>query len=269
MNFLSDILAYPFLMNAVLASLLSGVACGIIGTYIVTKRLVFLSGGITHSSFGGIGIAYYLGINPLWGALVFAVASAFGIEYIGRSGRVREDSAIGILWSLGMAIGIIFVFMTPGYAPNLMSFLFGNILLVTTENIVLITILDISLILIFALFYRQIIYTALDREYAATQGMPVRAISLGMMILVAVTIVMNIKIVGIVLLISLLTIPAVLVNQLTNSYSRIMILSSIVATLATLAGLYISYKINIPAGASSVAILALGFGLTKLYKALS
>ena len=135
MDFIHEIIQYKFLTNALFASLLSGIACGIIGTYVVCRRLVFLSGGITHSSFGGIGIAYYMGWNPILGALVFAVLSALGIETASDRGRMREDSAIGIVWSVGMAIGIIFIYLTPGYAPNLMSFLFGNILTVTGGDI--------------------------------------------------------------------------------------------------------------------------------------
>ena len=118
------------------AAVLSGIVCGIIGTYIVARRMVFLSGGITHASFGGIGIAYYFGLNPILGALVFAVMSSLGIEWGARKGKIREDSAIGMVWSFGMAVGVIFVYLTPGYAPNLMSFLFGNILTVTTADIV-------------------------------------------------------------------------------------------------------------------------------------
>lgn len=269
MDFINDIINFPFLQRAIFATLLSGIACGIIGTYIVVRRMVFLSGGITHSSFGGIGIAYFLGIEPILGAIVFAVLSAFGIEYIGRSKQIREDSAIGILWSLGMAIGIIFVFLTPGYAPNLMSFLFGNILLVDEVSLIILIIFDIALIILFSLFYKIIIYTALDREFAQTQGVPVKFISLAMMILVAIAIVLNIKIVGIVLLISLLTIPVVIASLLTNSYFKITIFSCIIAILSTFIGLGFSYYFNIPAGAISVVLLSLLFGITKVAKLLT
>lgn len=266
-NFFYDIFQYPFLMNAVLASLLAGIACGIIGTYIVTRRLVFLSGGITHSSFGGIGIAYYLGLNPIFGAAVFAVLSAVSIEYMGtRNSKLREDSAIGILWSLGMAIGIIFVFLTPGYAPNLMSFLFGNILLVTSENIMLLGIFNAVLVLLMSIFYRAIIYTALDRDYASTQGIRTRFVNLMMLTLVSLAIVLNIKVVGIVLLVSLLTLPAVTANMLTNSYKKMTLISILLASLTTLSGLYVSYHVNVPAGASAVVILATIFFVVKLAK---
>lgn len=264
LSFFTEITQYQFLVNALLAALLSGIACGIVGTYIVVRRLVFMSGGITHASFGGIGIAYYLGINPIMGALVFSILAAFGIEYMGRSRRLREDSAIGILWSLGMAIGIVFVFLTPGYAPNLMSFLFGNILLVTTDNLITLAILDVVLILLFTVFYRAIIYTALDREYASTQQLPVRAIGYLMMIVIAVAIVLNIKILGIVLLISLLTMPVSIVNTLTHSYRRIMLFSCLVAVVSSVVGLYISYLVNIPAGAASIVFLAVVFLIVRL-----
>lgn len=124
MDFFYELFQYRFLTHATLACLLCGLACGMVGTYVVCRRLVFLSGGITHSSFGGIGIAYYFGLNPIAGAFCFAVLSAFGIEAFTAGKRIREDSAIGLIWSLGMAVGIIFVYLTPGYAPNLMSFLF-------------------------------------------------------------------------------------------------------------------------------------------------
>lgn len=265
-SFIADLFQYKFLSNAVIASVLAGICCGIIGTYIVTRRLVFLSGGITHSSFGGIGIAYYLGINPLIGAALFAVASAFGIELFAGNNKVREDSTIGILWSFGMAIGIVFVFLTPGYAPNLMSFLFGNILLVTQSNIISLAIFNIVLIAAMTLLYRPIIYTACDRNYAKTQGLPVRAISLLMLILVSLSIVLNIRVVGIVLLVSLLTIPAVVANLLTKNYLKMTILSTIIAIIGTLMGLYVSYALDIPAGASTVVLLAMLFFVVRLIK---
>ncbi|MDE6500279.1 MAG: metal ABC transporter permease, partial [Rikenella sp.] len=162
-DFIQEIFSYRFLGNAALAAVLAGIACGIVGSYIVARRLVFMSGGITHASFGGIGIAYYLGANPLIGALIFAIASAIGIKRLSRRGKISEDAATGVLWSFGMPVGIIFVFLTPGYAPNLMSFLFGHILLVDGANLLWLCVLDASLILLFGLCYRAIVYTAFDR----------------------------------------------------------------------------------------------------------
>lgn len=263
-EFIQEIFSYRFLGNAALAAVLSGVACGIIGTYIVSRRLVFMSGGITHASFGGIGIAYYLGANPLLGALIFAVASAVGVETFSRKGKISEDAATGVLWSLGMSVGIIFVFLTPGYAPNLMSFLFGNILLVDSANILWLCLLDAILILLFSLCYRAIVYTAFDREFAASQKLPVSLIGHLMMILIAVTIVLTIKTMGIVLLMSLLTMPVVIAGTLTHNYKRLTLWSCFGATLATLIGLYISYESNIPSGAASIAALAVAYGVIKI-----
>ena len=177
MDFIGEIFQYKFLTHAALACLLCGVACGMIGTYVVCRRLVFLSGGITHASFGGIGMAYYFGANPLLGALLFAVLSALGIETFTARKQIREDSAIGLLWSLGMAIGIIFIYLTPGYAPNLMSFLFGNILSVTGTDIFWMGVVDLAILLIFGTMYHPILFVAFDREYARSQNFPTRTIS--------------------------------------------------------------------------------------------
>lgn len=257
MNFIAEIFQYKFLAHAALACLLCGIACGIIGTYVVCRRLVFLSGGITHASFGGIGMAYYFGANPLLGALIFSILSAWGIETFTSRKQIREDSAIGLIWSLGMAIGIIFIYLTPGYAPNLMSFLFGNILSVTSTDIVWMAIVDAVILLIFATMYRPILYVAFDREYARSQNFPTRIISYLMATLVAITIVISIRVVGIVLLISLLTIPAVIGNLISKSFNRILIYGSVIAALSAFAGLYISYKTNIPSGASTIFVLTL------------
>ena len=154
MNFFEALGTYDFLVDALLAAVLSGVACGIVGTYVVTRRLVFLGGGITHASVGGIGIAYHFGLNPIGGAMIFAILSALGIEWAGAKGRIREDSAIGIVWSLGMAIGTLFIFATPGYAPNLMRFLFGDVLTVGHSNIVALEVLVGVLCVVMLLWYR-------------------------------------------------------------------------------------------------------------------
>ena len=264
MEFLQEVIQYKFLIHAVLASILCGVACGIVGTYVVCRRLVFLSGGITHSSFGGIGIAYYLGLNPLLGAFCFAVLSAIGIEACAADKRIREDSAIGLIWSLGMAVGIIFVYMTPGYAPNLMSFLFGNILSVTVSDLIGMAIVVVAVVLVFALFYRPVMYVAFDREYAASQNVPTRWMGYLLAVLIAVTIVISIRVVGIVLLISLLTMPAVIANQMTRSFGRMMVGASVVAVAGTLIGLYASYLLDIPSGAATIFVLTVALIIVKL-----
>lgn len=264
MDFITDMFQYKFLMNAFFASVLSGLVCGIIGTYVVARRTVFLSGGITHASFGGIGIAYYLGANPIAGAAVFAILSAVGIEWVSGRGKMREDSAIGIMWSVGMAVGIIFIYLTPGYVPNLMSFLFGNILTVTSGDLTALGILAAVVVVVFALAWRPIVYVAFDRQFARSRGVPVNMISYLMSVLVALAIVFSIKTVGIVLLISLLTLPAVIANSLTKSYRRIMILAVAFGMAGNLLGLVVSYYLNVPAGATTIFVFTLTLIAVKL-----
>lgn len=251
-EFIHDIFSYQFLQNAFLAGLLVSIACGIIGTYIVARRLVFLSGGITHSSFGGIGIAYYLGMNPILGAFVFSAISALGIEYFADKTRMREDSAIGILWAIGTAIGVIFVSMTPGYAPNLMSFLFGGLLGVTQVDLLVMLILNVALILLFTFGLRTILYIAFDKEFAITQNASVKLTNYLMMILISLTIVICIRVVGIVLLIALLTIPVVTANIFYKDFKNIMVGSVVLGFVGMMVGLYFSFEANLPSGAAII-----------------
>ena len=168
-----DLFQYEFFTNALLAAILTSITCGIMGTYIVTKRIVFISGGITHTSFGGIGIGYFLGLNPILGAAVFSILSALGIEYLSKKSEVREDSAIAIMWSFGMAVGIIFIFLSPGYAPNLISFLFGSILTVTQFDLAMLSILALVISLFFITFFKAILFVAFDEEFTKTRNIPV------------------------------------------------------------------------------------------------
>ena len=264
MDFFHALATYGFLQRAAVAAVLTGIVCGIVGTYMVARRMVFLGGGITHASFGGIGIAYYLGLNPLLGALVFAVLSALGIEWGTARGRIREDSAIGMVWSFGMAVGIIFIYLTPGYAPNLMGFLFGNILTVTAGDLWALGGLVAVTAAVALLAYRSVMYVAFDRAFARSRGVPVMAVSCAMAVLVALSIVCCIRSVGIVLLIALLTVPAAIVNGLTRSFSRIALWSSVVAVVGNCFGLWLSYRFDIPAGAATIFLLALTLIVIKL-----
>lgn len=247
-----------------MAALLSGIVCGIVGAYIVARRRVFLSGGITHASFGGIGIAYHFGLDPVLGAAVFAVLSSLGIEWWTLKGRMREDSAIGMAWSFGMAVGIIFVFLTPGYAPNLMTFLFGNILTVTGRDLVALGLLVALLLVAGPFFFRSVAYAAFDGDFARSRGVPVAAVSYVMAVVVALAIVLCIRSVGIVLLISLLTVPAAIANSMTERLGRIMLYAAVVAVAGNLAGLYFSYAMNVPAGAVTIFLLAFALVFVKL-----
>ena len=267
MEFFSDLIRYGYLYNALAACILSGITCGVIGTYVVCRRMVFLAGGITHASFGGLGIAFYLGANPIAGAMLFAVLSALGIEWAGSRGRIREDSAIGIIWSVGMAVGALFMSLRPGYTSgDLSAFLFGSIVTVTHGDVVALAALTAVILAGTALWLRPVMYVAFDRDFARTQGLPVRWIEYGMMCLIAVTIVLSIRLVGIMLLISLLTLPQITVNLLTADFRKIILGSILLGFLGCVAGLFLSYFLNIPSGAFIILVLVVFFLIGKAIK---
>ena len=263
-----DLLQYTFFQHALLGSLLASIACGIIGTYIVTRRLVFISGGITHASFGGIGLGLYTGLSPILSAAVFSVLSAFGVEWLSKRKDMREDSAIAMFWTLGMALGIMFSFLSPSFAPDLSAYLFGNILTITQTDLLMLGILAILLILFFTLFIHPIIYIAFDREFARSQGIPVVVLEYILMMFIALTIVSCLRMVGIVLAISLLTIPQMTANLFTNKFKRIIWLSIAIGYLSCLGGLLISYRLNVPSGASIIFFSILIYIACKIGKSL-
>lgn len=254
---MENLFEYSFVLRSLLGALFASITAGLAGTYIVSKRLVFLSGGVTHASFGGIGLGYYLGINPVVGAAVFGIGSALGMEYMSARGKMREDSAIGILWALGMAVGIIFIYLTPGYAPNLMSYLFGSILTVTDGDLIALGVISAVLIIYTAVFYRTLLYISFDENYARTFTRHVdlfRYISVG---LTGLAIVLNIRMAGVIMIIALLTIPANIVMLFTRRYLRIIVLSTVVSFAGISAGFAISWFTNLPTGATIVAVLVL------------
>ena len=265
MDFFYDIARYAYLHNALAACILSGIACGIMGTYVVCRRTVFLAGGITHASFGGLGIAFYLGLNPIAGALVFAVLSALGIEWAGNRGRIREDSAIGIIWSVGMALGVLFMSLRPGYTSgDLAGYLFGSIVTVSGADVAALAALTALVVAGAALWLRPVMYVAFDREFARSRGIPTRTISYLMAALAAATIVLSIRIMGIVLLISLLTIPVAIVNAFSRSYRTIALAAPAVAVAGNVAGLVVSYNFEVPPGAAIIFTLTLTLIMAKL-----
>lgn len=261
---------YEFFQNAFFAALFAAISCGIIGAYIVARRIVFISGGITHASFGGVGLAYYLGFNPILGAAIFGVFSALGIQYFSDRGHIREDSAIAIWWSLGMALGILFVSLTPGYAPNLMSYLFGNIIIVSHGDLFWMGLLALFIILFFIAFFHTILYIAFDAEFARANQLPVRLFNSIMISLVALAIVVNIKVVGIILVISLLTIPQVTAGLYTKDFRKMIFGSIIFGFIGSFSGLMFSYYLDIPSGASIIVALVLVYsimwGIKRLLK---
>ena len=265
MGFFSDLVHYQYLLNAFTACLLSGITCGVIGTYVVCRRMVFLAGGITHASFGGLGIAFWLGANPIGGALLFAILSALGFEWAGSRGRIREDSAIGIIWSVGMAVGALFMSLRPGYTSgDLSAYLFGSIVTVTHGDVVALAILTAAIMAGALLWLRPVMYVAFDRDFARSRGIPTRVVSYLMAALVAATIVLSIRIMGIVLLISLLTIPVAVVNAFSRDYRTIAATAPAVAVAGNVAGLAASYHFEVPPGAAIIFTLTLTLIVVKL-----
>ena len=261
---LLELFQYTFFRHALLGSLFASIACGIIGTYIVTRRLVFISGGITHASFGGIGIGLYTGISPIVTAAVFSVLSAFGVEWLSKRSDMREDSAIAVFWTFGMAVGIIFSFLAPGFTPDLSSYLFGNILTITEGDIWMLAILSILLIAFFSIFLRPILAVAFDREFARSQRMPVAIFEYLLMMFIALTIVACLRMVGIVLAISLLTLPQMTANLFTYSFKRIIWLSILTGYVSCIGGLCLSYSLQVPSGASIIFVSILIYAAAKL-----
>ncbi len=265
MEFLEDIITYGYLRNAIYAAILSGVICGIVGCYIVARRSLFLAGGITHSSFGGLGIALYAGVNPIFGASLFAIGSSMACEWASSRGRIREDSAIGIIWALGMATGVLFMSLRPGYTSgDLASYLFGSIITVTNGDVLALLALAIFIIIGSILWLRPIMLTSFDRDFARSQGVNTSLISYIMAIVVALTIVLSIRIMGIVLLISMLSLPVVIADMLSRSYRQMVILAPIMAVVSNIIGLYLSYQFEIPPSATIIFLLSFSLIIIKI-----
>lgn len=267
---MTELLQYDFFQHALISTLLISISCGLVGTYIVAKRMVFISGGITHASFGGLGLAYYAGFSPMLGATAFSLLSSLGILFLSENKKLREDSLIGIFWSAGMAIGILFIYLTPGYAPNLMSYLFGNILTVTRGQIILSLVLCISIILFFICFYRPLFYIAFDKEYSSTHHVHVNIIDVSISIIIALCIVLCLKLAGIILVISYLTIPQAISGIFYKNFKQQLVASAVISTLGSVAGLFLSASLNIPSGATIVicflVLFTLCWGIRKFSK---
>lgn len=261
---MDNIFQYDFIIKGIIGAVFASITAGLAGTYVVSKRLVFLSGGITHASFGGIGLGYFLGINPVIGAAVFGILSALGVEYLSVKQKIREDSAIGILWAFGMAIGIIFIYLTPGYTPNLMSYLFGSILTVSNADLIALGIMSVILILYFSIFYRTILYISFDEVFARTYSTYVDVFKYVTTSLIALTIVLNIRMAGVILVISLLTIPPNIAMLFTKVYFKIVIWSVIAGFIGTATGYVISYFAGIPVGATIIFTLVIIWVIAKV-----
>ena len=261
-----EILSYSFFQNALLGVLFVSIAAGIIGTYVVSRRMVFITGGITHACFGGLGLGFFLGINPIAMAAVFAIAAATGVEWMSTRQNVRQDSAIGVIWALGMALGTLFIFLSPGYVPELTSFLFGNVLTITSTDIILFAAYLVVLLAFFAVFYPQILLCAFDPDFAATRRLKVSAINLAMTIMIAICIVLTIRLIGIMLLLSLLTMPQMIAEMFTNRFHHMMIISSLGSIACSVLGIFCSYWIAVPASATIVLTLVAAYAVARIIR---
>ncbi len=254
-----ELLQYEFMRNAIIAGLLASISCGIMGSFIVVKRLVFISGGISHASFGGIGLGYFLGVSPILGAVLFSIASAISIGVISKKTTRRVDTAIGILWAVGMALGITFIGLTPGYAPDLFSYLFGSILTVPYTDLIVMAILDLVIIGFVITFYKELLAISFDEEFSLIRGIPVNLLYLLILCLTALTVVLLIRIVGIILVIALLTIPAALSEQFNDNLKRIILFSILFSASFSLIGLWLSYLLDLASGATIILISGITF----------
>jgi len=262
-----EALSFEFIQHALLAGLLVSFAAGVIGSLIVVNRMVFLAGGMAHASYGGIGMAVYFGFPIFLGASLFAVGAAILIAFLTMHKRHRMDTFIGLIWAVGMAIGVIFIDLTPGYNVDMMSYLFGSILAVSTEDIYFMAALLAIIIFVITFWYRDILAVSYDSEYAKLRGVNVKFFYTLILILSALTVVVAIKVVGLILVIAMLTIPVYIAEKLSTSLLSMMIISGIIAILFTLAGLWFSYTYNLTSGASIILISAASLGaFLLLYK---
>lgn len=253
-EFIDAVLQFRFMQFAVLACLLASAGCGVIGTFVVVKQLGSLAGGIAHAVLAGMGIAFFFGAAPMVGATIMALLSAILIGLINLRMKQGEDVLIAAFWSVGMAVGIIFISQTPGYNVNLMSYLFGNILLVSGADLLRMFALDLVIIIMVRLFYRQFLAAAFDEEYARVRGVNVELFYILMLGMIALTVVLLIQIVGLILVIALLILPAASATQFAGSLPRIMLLSVLLSIGITLGGLAISYSPDLPSGAVIVLV---------------
>lgn len=256
---LEAIMANRFLQYALMAGILSSVLCGIIGVIVVEKKLVMMSGGIAHTAYGGVGLGYWLGFEPVLGAFAFAIIAALGMGYIKRKGTFKSDVVIGLFWSLGMALGILFISLVEGYAPDPSSYLFGNILSVTRGDLILIAVLALTVFLTVAIFFNYWKAYLFDEKFAEIKGIKVNVLDYLLFILIAVTVVALIRVVGIFLVITLLTAPAALAALIAKEIKRRMLISGVLGMLFCTSGLWISFALNIPSGASIVIVAVLSY----------
>ncbi len=264
-----QLLGYEFFQNALIAGVLASAACGIIGTYVVIRRMVAISGGISHAAFGGIGLGYYLGIDPLLGALMFTVGAALTMGELEQRAEQHMDTLIGAIWATGMALGIVFIYLTPGFAPDLFGYLFGNILLVPAGDLLLMLLLVIVIGLTVGLLFNEFLAVTFDEEFATVINLPVERLVLILLVLIALTVVMLIQVVGIILVIALLTLPAAISREFTSQVGTMMLYAVLLGMTFTTTGIFLSAFLNLPSGATIILVSAAAYAAVVAKKKLS
>jgi len=259
-----DALQYEYMQRALAVAILAAITCGLIGVYIVIRKMVFISGGISHASFGGIGLGWYLGINPLIGAMLFAMFSALSMGFVSRRAKLSEDTSIGIMWAVGMALGILFIGLKPGYADELFGYLIGNILFVSSSDVVLMVIIALITALTVILLYKEFLALSFDEEFGTVVGAPMNYLYYLLLCLIAITVVVLIRVVGIILVIALLTIPASIARRYTHELWKMMLLSIVLGITFTITGLWLSYETDIASGATIILTSATLFLLSTI-----
>lgn len=258
-------LGFEFMRNALLAGLLVSIACGILGTYVVVNRIVFISGGIAHAAYGGVGLAFFLGLPPLVGILGISLVSALIMASVSFKTKYRADTIIGVLWAVGMALGVILLDLTPGYNVDLMSYLFGSILTVPNSELWMMLAIDGFIILAVGYYFQDMIALSYDEEFAQVRGVPVKGLYYLLMIMIALSVVMVIQIVGLILVIALLTIPPYIAERFSGSILQMMVVSVILNLAFTTSGLWLSYSFNLTSGASIIMVAAVCFFAVLLH----
>lgn len=267
-----EVLSYAFFQDALLATILASVACGVIGTYVVVKRTASISGGLSHAALGGVGLGYYAGFAPLAGATIFSVLAGLLMGAVYRRKHDTLDNLIAMIWSVGMAIGIVFIAMTPGYAPDLTSYLFGNLLFVTPDYLLLVAAFDLVIVATVIVLFREFQAVSFDEEFAEILGVPVERVFLFLIVLMALTVVLLIRVVGVILTIALLTTPAVIARQWSTNLRRMMIIAVCVSALCSVAGLFLSvwlstsFELRIPTGPLIVLVVCVCYLVSSLIR---
>jgi zinc transport system permease protein len=257
-----DALNFEFMRNAVIAGILVSVLCGVLGTLVVVNRIVFISGGIAHAAYGGIGLAFFFGLPPSLGAAAFSVVTSLIMGVASLKSRERADTIIGVMWAIGMALGIIFIDLTPGYAVDLMSYLFGSILSVPVSDIWTMAALALVIVTTVAFFYKEFLAMSYDEEFSFIVGIPVRGLYLLLLVMISLAIVMTIRVVGLILVIALLTIPPYIAEKYTTSLGNMMVFSSFLGAFFTTTGLWLSYRFDLTSGATIIMVAGVTFFLS-------